>query len=158
MDAAADLERVIGFYADAPDYWLLAQGVPPGRERAQAFFRDAPPNCDPDASARLGLFMDDRLCGIAELSFGFPGVADAYLGLMILGPWAQGRGIGRGFLAHVEALAREAGVSSLYLGVLEANPRGRAFWERAGFSHTGVSREETVNGIRHVTHRLRKAL
>lgn len=141
LDPEADLALVERFHADAPDYWLLAEGVAPGGEKALEFFTDGPPGCDPAASHRLGLFLAGRLSGLAELSFGFPEAGDAYLGLMILGPWAQGGGHGAGFLAHVETLARQAGSQRLYLGVLSRNPRGRAFWLREGFRATGVSRE-----------------
>ncbi|TRW98671.1 GNAT family N-acetyltransferase [Paracoccus sp. M683] len=137
LDPVADLPLVTAFYADAPDFWLLAEGAAPGPAKAQEFFDDCPPGSDPEASHRLGLFLGDRLSGLAELSFAFPRPEDAYLGLMILGPWAQGAGNGRRFLAHVEALARQADCPSLYLGVLDRNPRGRAFWEREGFAATG---------------------
>lgn len=147
LDPVTDLPLVEGFYAAAPDYWLLAEGVPPGPEKAAEFFTDCPPGCDPAASHRLGLFLADRLSGLAELSFGFPEAGDAYLGLMILGPWAQGGGLGAGLLADVEALARQAGSTRLYLGVLDQNPRGRTFWLREGFAPTGISRD-TGHGSR----------
>ena len=140
LDPVADLPLVTAFYTDAPDYWLLAEGTAPGPEKARDFFTDTPPGCDPAASHRLGLFIGDRLSGLAELSFGFPEPQDAYLGLMILGPWAQGGGHGPRFLTHVEALARQASAPHLYLGVIDANPRGRAFWERHGFRPTGHAR------------------
>ncbi|WP_299907627.1 GNAT family N-acetyltransferase [uncultured Paracoccus sp.] len=155
LDPAADLPLVAGFYAEAPDYWLLAEGVLPGPEKARDFFTDCPPGSDPAAAHRLGLFLDDRLSGLVELSFGFPEPEDAYLGLMILGPWAQGGGHGARALAHVEALARQAGCPRLYLGVLGRNPRGWAFWQREGFAATGVSRV-TDQGDR--VHRMMKTL
>ena len=157
LDPIVDLDRVATFYAQAPDYWILADGKPPGPEKAAAFFTERPPGSDLETWQRLGLFVEGRLSGVAELSFGFPAPGDAYLGLMILGPWAQGAGLGAAFLAHVEGLARSAQAPILYLGVLEANPRGRAFWEREGFSATGVTRVET-EGLRHVIHRLGKRL
>ncbi|MCB6179204.1 GNAT family N-acetyltransferase [Rhodobacter sp. Har01] len=147
---------VARFYRDAPDYWLFAEGaVDPDRQAAE-FFTDCPPGCDPAASARLGLFLQGRLSGVAELSFGYPGPQDAYLGLMLLGPWAQGAGHGRAFLAHVEGLARALGAPMLYLAVLEANPRGRAFWDREGFRPTGQFRHDAATG--HTIHRLSKPL
>ncbi len=85
---------------------------------------------------------------MAELSFGFPQAGDAYLGLMMLGPWAQGAGHGRAFLARVEALAQARGAPDLYLAVLDANPRGRAFWLREGFTPTGLSRQDPDTGHR----------
>ncbi|MCU0829373.1 MAG: GNAT family N-acetyltransferase [Tabrizicola sp.] len=147
---------VAQFYREAPDYWLLAEGRCDPEAQAQDFFTDAPPNCDPAQSDRLGLFLNQRLSGVAELSYGFPEQNDAYLGLMILGPWAQGAGHGRAFLAHVGALARKRHAARLYLAVLDANPRGRAFWEREGFTYTGVLRRDALTG--HTSYRLVKPL
>ncbi|MES2540412.1 MAG: GNAT family N-acetyltransferase [Pseudomonadota bacterium] len=147
---------VAQFYREAPDYWLLAEGRCDPEAQAQDFFTDAPPNCDPKESDRLGLFVAQRLSGVAELSYGFPEKNDAYLGLMLLGPWAQGKGHGRTFLAHVEALARKRRAPRLYLAVLEANPRGMAFWKREGFQSTGLSRKDALTG--HLIHRLVKPL
>jgi GNAT superfamily N-acetyltransferase len=147
---------VTQFYREAPDYWLLAEGRVDPVAKAQDFFTDAPPNCNPAESERLGMFVNQRLSGVAELSYGFPEPSDAYLGLMLLGPWAQGAGHGKTFLAHVEALARKRHAPRIFLAVLDANPRGRAFWEREGFTSTGLSRQDVVTG--HTTYRLVKAL
>jgi GNAT superfamily N-acetyltransferase len=147
---------VAQFYREAPDYWLLAEGRCDPEAQAQDFFTDAPPNCDPAHSDRLGLFLNHRLSGVAELSYGFPEPSDAYLGLMVLGPWAQGSGNGKAFLAHVETLARKRHAPRLYLAVLDANPRGRAFWEREGFKGTGLTRKDAITG--HLIERLVKPL
>ncbi|HMS95865.1 MAG TPA: GNAT family N-acetyltransferase [Tabrizicola sp.] len=137
---------VAQFYREAPDYWLMAEGRCDPAAQAQDFFTDAPPNCDPAASDRLGLFVDQRLSGVAEVSYGFPEPSDAYLGVMILGPWAQGAGHGRAFLAHCEELARKRHAPRLYLAVIEKNRRGRAFWVREGFSPTGLGRQDIEHG------------
>jgi GNAT superfamily N-acetyltransferase len=156
LDPARDLALVERFYREAPDYWLFAEGRAPDAAKAREFFTDGPPGCDPARSHRLGLFAGDHLQGLAELSFGFPEPDDAYLGLMILAPGAQGYGHGARFLSHVETLARAAGSPNLYLAVIGANTRGRAFWEREGFRATGVTRHDTETG--HTIHRLLKAL
>lgn len=150
----ADHAAVAAFLDEAADYWLLADGEAPGPQAAEEFFTQCPPGCDPAASHRLGLFHDGRLSGLAELSFGFPAPGDAYLGLMILAPRLRGQGLGAGFLAHVETLARDAGAPTLFLAVIEANPRGRAFWDRHGFHPTGLTRQDDRNLI----HRLAKPL
>lgn len=147
---------VAQFYREAPDYWLLAEGRVDPAHQASKFFTDAPPNCDPAESDRLGLFLNQRLSGVAELSYGFPEGNDAYLGLMLLGPWAQGAGHGRTFLAHAEMLARKRHAARLYLAVLDANPRGRAFWNREGFTPTGKRGLDKITG--HWLERLVKPL
>ena len=156
LDPVEDLAAVISAYAEAADYWALADRTPPDATKAATFFTDCPPGCDPTRSHRLGLFVNDRLSGVAELSFGFPGPADAYLGSMILAPKARGQGLGAAFLAHVETLARAAGAPQLYLAVLQENPRGRAFWQHHGFRDTGLSGFDAATG--HTLHRLVKPL
>lgn len=152
----SEAPQVARFYAEAPDYWLLAEGRCDPAAQAQDFFSDAPPGCDPARSHRLGLFLEQRLSGVAEVSYGFPEASDAYLGLMILGPWSQGAGHGRAFLHEAERLARQRGAGRLYLAVLDANPRGRAFWEREGFRPTGIRRHDADTG--HWIERLVKPL
>lgn len=154
LDAIADLDAVVALYRKAADYWLLADRRAPDRQKAADFFTDGPPGCDPGASWRLGAFQDGALIGVAELSFGFPQAGDAYLGLMLLDPAARGSGLGVTLLADITARARAAHAPNLYLAVLQANPRGRAFWQREGFRPTGLS--GTDSG--HILHRLVKPL
>lgn len=146
--AATEAPLIARFYREAPHYWLLAEGLVEPERQAAEFFTDAPPNSDPAQSHRLGLFLKGRLSGVADVSYGFPDPDDAYLGLMLLGPWAQGCGHGRAFLAHAETLARSRGAPRLYLAVLDANPRGRAFWLREGFLPTGLVRQNPETGHR----------
>lgn len=158
LSPTKDLGRVTRFYADAPDYWELAEGATPGPEKAADFFTDGPPGCDLNMSHHLGLFLGGRLSGLAELAFGFPETGDAYLGFMMLGPWARERGLGPCFLEHVEGIARENQAKHLFLAVLESNPRGRAFWLREGFAETSKSGTTSINGIKNKLFRLRKLL
>jgi hypothetical protein len=88
---------VTQFYREAPDYWLLAEGRVDPVAKAQDFFTDAPPNCNPAESERLGMFVNQRLSGVAELSYGFPEPSDAYLGLMLLWRRWPGNAMPRGF-------------------------------------------------------------
>jgi GNAT superfamily N-acetyltransferase len=156
LDATADLAAVTDLYTRAPDYWLLAEGRCDPAAKAREFFTDCPPGCDPAASHRLGLFLGPRLSGVAELSFGFPRPDDAYLGLMLLAPWAQGQGHGAVFLSEIETRARAARAPHLYLAVLETNPGARAFWLRHGLVPTGLGGTDPDSG--QVLHRLGKVL
>lgn len=156
-----DLAALTALQTEAQDYWLLADGQCNPAQKAVEFFTDCPPHCDPAQSHRLGLFHDGKLSGpslsgIAELSFGFPAPNDAYLGLMLLAPRLRGSGAGPILLAEIESRARAAQSPTLYLAVLEANPRGRAFWQRMGFTPTGVTGHDADTG--HILHRLAKPL
>lgn len=158
LSAEQDRSALAAFLTEAQDYYHLWKGRAPDEGEVDDVLFGAPPNCDPAESLRLGLYLDDRLSGVAELSFGFPEKGDAYLGLMILAPRARSGGRGAMFLAEVERLARAKGCPVLYLAVLEKNTRGRAFWEKMGFAPTGVQRDTEENGIAHRIYRLSKPL
>jgi len=154
LDPVRDRNDVAVLLLQAADYYHLWLGHDPGPEQVDEVFTACPPNCDPARSHRLGLFLDEQLVGVAELSFGFPMPEDSYLGLMILAPSARGQGHGSAFMAHAETLAHPS--PRIYLGVLQANTRGHAFWVRLGFGPTGVSRFDDETG--HTLHRLVKSL
>lgn len=158
LDPLADAALLTGFFAAAADYIALERDSAPGPELLDEFFNDAPPGCDPAASARLGMFGDDGLQAIAEMGFGYPQPRDAYLGLMLLHPAARGNGNGARFLRHLEELARGRGMERLLLAVLEINPRGRAFWEREGFRLEVANREVELGGVKRIAHRMAKPL
>jgi GNAT superfamily N-acetyltransferase len=152
----ADRHAVAALLIQAQDYYHLWLGHPPGEAEVTEALTATPPGCDPAQSHRLGLYLGDRLCGIAELSFGFPVPNAAYLGLMILAPGARSVGHGAAFHAHILALARAKNCAQIFLAVLNANPRGRAFWQRLGYVETGVTRQDAETG--HLLHRLVRPL
>lgn len=156
LDHGTDRAAVADLLYRARDYYVLWKGRAPDDEDVDDVFVGSPPGCDPAESLRLGIFEDETLSGVAELSFGFPAQNDAYLGLMILAPEARSKGNGAAFLKEVEVLAKAKGADRLYLAVLEKNASGRAFWERMGFVPTGVMRETEENGIAHRIFRLVK--
>lgn len=156
LEPLADRPAVADMLREAQDYYLLWRGHPPGAVEVEEVFTAGPPSCDAARSQRLGLFLAGQLSGVAELSFGYPAPQDAYLGLMILAPRARSAGLGAAFYAHVEAEARASACPQICLAVLEANPRGRAFWERMGFAATGIFRDDAETG--HRIHRLAKPL
>ena len=96
-------------------------------KRQETSLQTPPPNCDPKVSLRSGLFLKDRLSGLAELSLGFRTAGDPYLGLTVLGPWARNCGNDRKFLKYVEECARQKKGEKLFLAVLGINPRARDF-------------------------------
>jgi ribosomal protein S18 acetylase RimI-like enzyme len=122
------------------------------------FFNDAPPGCDPTQSLRLGLFSHGHLTAITEMAMGYPDARTAYLGFLLVAPQARGCGVGAHMLRYLQCRAQEMGAMAICLGVLAANPRGRAFWEREGFCDTGMAGEVTLGQKTQPAHRLRKPL
>ena len=157
LDPVTDRARVEKFFATSADYIHLERGTDPDPTVSDEYFNDAPPGCDPTASLRLGLF-DPDLIGLADLAFGYPTVTDAYIGLMMITPAQRGTGAGAVLLRHLEAAARARACTALYLGDLDANPKGRAFWQREGFMPTLAKSSITFGQMTHVAHRLGKPL
>ncbi|MFO1105624.1 MAG: GNAT family N-acetyltransferase [Amaricoccus sp.] len=154
LDPVADAAAVRDFLARASDYILLETGEPPDAATLRDFFEAVPPGGDLAASAKLGLFEQGTLAAIADLGFGFPEPQDAYIGLLLVDPARRGGGLGAAMLADIQRLARDRGAPRLYAAVLDANPRGRAFWERHGFRRV-LSTPPMARGRRmHVIHRL----
>lgn len=158
LDPLSDRALVDAFFQEAADYIAIERGEGPGPEVTDEFFTDAPPGCDPAESLRLGLFDGARLIALAETGFGYPTRDDAFLGLMIVAPAARGTGAGPRLLAHIETEARARACKALYLAVLEANPRGRAFWERAGFTTMLTDRPVTLGSKTQMARRMGKDL
>lgn len=158
LDPVIDLRAVLSVYRQAADYVHLETGEAPTDDLATAFFADAPPGGDPADGLKLGLHETGELTGIADLAFGWPEARDAYLGLMILAPQARGRGLGAVFLRHIEAAARARGAPRLFLAVLDANPRGLAFWQREGFAVVKSFPPVRIGSRDHVRHRMAKRL
>ena len=148
LNPLTDRAAVAALLTEAQDYYRLWLGRAPGPEQVEAVFTAGPPGCDPAKSHRLGLYLRDPnsgeahtgLSGVAELSFGFPQPNDAYLGLMVLAPYARSQGHGAAFPAHIESLTLPH--PHLYLAVLEANSRGMVFWRAHGFTVTGITRHD----------------
>lgn len=133
LEAQRDAEAVLDLMIRGADYIRLEDGYGPDAARAEAFFTDTVPNGDPVDAVKIGFERDGRLLGIADMGFGYPEAADAYIGLLMLDSAMRGGGLGRRMLRHLENEAHRRGVNRMLVAVLKANPRGRAFWEREGF-------------------------
>lgn len=158
LSPEADFLAVRGLYGRAADYILLESGLEPDDATVADFFTDAPPGIDLATSLKLGLFAGDRLDAIADLSFGFPCANDAYIGLLLIAADQRGRGLGREFLDHLLQVARSRGAWRLFVGVLAANPKGRAFWQREGFVEVLTTPPRKMGTRTHVVSRMERRL
>jgi GNAT superfamily N-acetyltransferase len=158
LDPIADRNLVEAFFVEIADYVRLERDESPTPIVTEEFFTEAPPGCEPEASFRLGAFAENRLIAIAEMALGYPAATDAYIGFLAVTEAARGKGAGRDLLRHLEELARDSAATRIFLAVLDANPRGRAFWEREGFSLALPNREVTLGQKTQIAHRLGKAL
>jgi GNAT superfamily N-acetyltransferase len=67
--------------------------------------------------------------------------ATAYLGMLVIRPALQGRGLGRRFMAQAEGFARtEWGVARMQMQVITLRHELIAYYERRGYRRTGETR------------------
>jgi RimJ/RimL family protein N-acetyltransferase len=157
LDAGRDGAAVAAVVDAAIDYFELETGDTDVAAIAARFFAERPPGDGPPPM-KLGVFRGDDLVGLADLSFGFPEADVAYIGLLALVPSARGAGLGGRAFAELAARAGARGARRLMLGVLEANPAARRFWERLGFRLV-LTRDGVAFGKRiHTVHRLERDL
>jgi len=154
----ADDAAVLALLQASADYIRLERDEAPSDALVEEFFTDAPPGLSADDGYRAGLFDGEVLLALAEMSFSYPQPGDSYLGLMMVRATARGQGAGGRMLRHLEGVARTRGAAQMVLAVLDANPRGRAFWHREGFRDTGLAGEVTLGCKTQAVQRLVKTL
>jgi GNAT superfamily N-acetyltransferase len=63
----------------------------------------------------------------------FTGHARAYVEILVVAPEAEGRGVGRALLRHIEGWARAHRCREVVLDVFAGNTDAHAFYERCGY-------------------------
>jgi GNAT superfamily N-acetyltransferase len=158
LDRVADASLVLGFMERASDYVVLEFGAPPDAARVDGFFTDCVPGGDLAVAVKQGAFLEGRLVAICDMGFGYPEAGDAYLGLLMLDPAVRGQGLGQRCFAHLRQIAADRGAVRLLVAVLDANPRGRAFWEAMGFTSEKRFAAAEDDPLGHVRWRLTRAV
>ncbi|MBC9733886.1 GNAT family N-acetyltransferase [Nocardioides marmotae] len=67
------------------------------------------------------------------------------MSVVLLAPAARGTGVVEALIQACESVAQDAGATTLALGVMEDNPRGRRAYARLGYDLTG-EREHVRDG------------
>jgi GNAT superfamily N-acetyltransferase len=158
LHPAHDHSLVMALLHLAADYIHLERDAAPTPAVADEFFTDAPPGCDAAQSLRLGVFDGPHLIAITDMAMAYPDAQTAYLSLLLVATHARGRHIGPYILRYLQSRAAEMRATAICLGVLAANPRGRAFWAREGFHDTGISGNVTLGTKTQLAYRLKKLL
>lgn len=158
LDPDADAAAVRHLFDRAADYVDLETGEVPSDAHVADFFEPAPFVTDPADTLKLGLFSGGRLDAIADLAFGFPESGDAFIGLLLIAADRRGHGLGHLFVDHIVEVARARHAPRLFIAVLEANPKARAFWAREGFVQVLTAPPAQMGRRIHVRHRMERQL
>ena len=158
LDPDADTAAVRHLFDRAADYLHLETGEGPSNAHVADFFAPAPFAAGPADTLKLGLFSGGRLDAIADLAFGFPQREDAFIGLLLIAADRRGHGLGHLFVDHIADVARARHAPRLFVAVLEANPKARAFWGREGFVPVLTLPPAQMGRRVHVRHRMERRL
>ncbi|MEU2612757.1 GNAT family N-acetyltransferase [Micromonospora sp. NPDC007271] len=146
---------------------LMAVGALHQRSRAAAYSSFLPPEslAEPTAEAmgrywveRVGWEAEDHRMTLAErdgtlVGFSYLGPDDAgdpatgLLNAIHLEPDQRGRGTGRALMVDALAAMRARGWTRAALWVLEGNVPARRFYERGGWTATGVCRDDRIGSV-----------
>lgn len=89
----------------------------------------------PGAKAFVATF-DDEPCGLAAVHADvdyFTGHDRAYVDILVVAEEAEGRGVGRALMDHIEDWARDGGYREVVLDVFANNHGSIRFYERCGY-------------------------
>ena len=100
-------------------------------------------------------FQDtNKLVGTAALVAPHPNKPFPWIGLLLIDRIWQGRGLGAEAAHAIEDRLAEAGWNEVHLGVMQANPGTRRFWEKQGYA----AYEETLDDNKRPVWLMRKSL
>jgi len=130
-----DSGLVFDIFKASQDYLDMETGQDASLENVKVFFEELPPKVSADAKITLGMTDGEgNGIGLMDVVRGYRKTTDWYIGQLMLTPEARGRGLGKEALDWVSNLAKSEGARRLLLCVVEKNVKGRAFWEREGFT------------------------
>ena len=153
----ADLPALQDLLEKCADYMELVYGSPTSSNEAEMLVVSLPPGKSLDDKYIIGIFDKTmQMVGFVDAVKDYPHAGDWWVGLLLLTPKSRGRGIGSQLYRAFESWAAGQGAQRVYLGVIEANPRALAFWERLGFDRVEKrgSRDEIVAHLVWVMRRL----
>lgn len=137
-DDTAALCRII---LAAPGYSQTVFGRPPYPADATEILTELPPGKEAADKFVYGVYAGDDMIGCVDLIRGYPDAGTAHIGLLLLAESRQGSGLGGQTLQLIEQLVAGWHCNMLRIAVVSTNLIALRFWQKAGFTETGVRRK-----------------
>ncbi len=131
---------------DLPQMLALCQGNPlyyehcspaVSIESLKQNMQALPPRKTGEDKYFLGLFQGTELVAILDLITAYPNSETAFWGFFMLKKEKQGQGLGSQLVQEL-CVALKGEFAFVRLGYVKTNPQSKHFWEKNGFSATGV--------------------
>ena len=89
----------------------------------------------------IGFFNNDNLVAIMDFIVSFPEEDTIFIGLFMMDVKESGKGKGSFIIDEILAAFRREGYKKVRLAYMKGNPQSRRFWEKCGFTETGIEKE-----------------
>ena len=100
-----------------------------------------PPGKGYDDKFYIGFFKNDTLIALMDLICDYPADKVIYIGLFMIDPAFQGKGIGTSIISECCSYWKSLGYRKVRLGVDKGNPQSSAFWSKNNFVKTNEERQ-----------------
>jgi len=129
-----NFERIFDVYDSNQDFFMLTQGNKVTMENSLSDIDALPPNCEIEQKLYFGIFQNGDAVGICDLILNYPKQTSFWIGLLLVNSKLHGKKIGGKLVNAILDSAKLNGYMSAQLGVIDANIKAIAFWERHGFN------------------------
>jgi len=89
----------------------------------------------------IGFFNNDSLVAIMDFIVSFPEEDTIFIGLFMMDIKESGKGKGSAIINEILTEFRREGYKKVRLAYMKGNPQSRRFWEKCGFTETGIEKE-----------------
>lgn len=137
----------------------LFYGHPPRPGDAAQLLEELPEGKAPEDKFLFGLYPEgvESMVGVLESIRGFPDPGEWFLGVLMIDPAYRNVRLGTRLVEAFERWARAQGATGLRALVQEQNPGALRFWQRQGFTVTGLG-QQRAHGREMTVMRVRKRL
>lgn len=141
--SATRLQALAVYQANA-DYFKQVGDVPPTLVSVLDDARTLPAGVNKGAKHFDLITQGAQVVGVVDWLTGYPDAGSVYLGLLMMHPTGQGHG--QRVFAQLVAQWQAAGYRQVQLGVVTADQRAMAFWQRQGFAAVRADQARFANG------------
>lgn len=128
----SDADEILAFCLQNTQYYQYC-GKQPSRELILNDLRVTPPGVSSSSKYYVGFYDGDLLVAVLDLIDGYPDRSNAFIGFFMMNRQLQGREIGSGIIREACRCLKEAGITSVLLGIDAGNPQSTRFWKKNGF-------------------------
>ena len=143
----SDLPALLKLCLGNPQYYAYL-GEGPTIESLAAEMGELPPGCAPDRKSCLGFFdVEGALVAVLDLVCGYPVERCAFIGFFMVDASRQGVGLGSRLITRLLERLHSEGFVRVRLAYVKGNEQSRRFWERCGFTVSGIPTEHRAFAV-----------